>query len=417
MQFDRRLIALCDCPVIEHDISKSPEALGGIIFNPNPVITAVDDGILAHELCHRLGGKDDYDLFMTAIIARDSSGLFKLILNLLLDCYHERTYEDLSGFLQSTVKRSHEEHVLEIKEAEKAPKLAKLIEFDNGMVPIKTISEEFGVEIKDVVDLIVIADMIFEQAKEKLPQRKIKLIIEIFEDHGKKGARGYDVGYTPKSSDYYVRAVARYDEIISYLCDMWNRNKYTWSPNYYGEINWKDLPGMVLGTKLSLPVFRIFSKIILSRQIYLVIDRSGSTCQIEDTIMDTAVIIAESLRRLNTPISILDVGPQNKIINKIDEDMDLSWFTPTSDNGTPLGEVCSQINDADAESYLIIVTDGQPNDMDALLSALHTFPGGNLTFVIGPSYASYASKIKNVLSVEPHTIIKEMVRHEDMLSE
>ena len=416
MEFDRRLVALCDCPVMRHNKEKSPEALGGIIFNPNPVITAVDDEVLAHELCHRLGGKNDYDIFTTAIIARESSELFHLILNLLLDCYHERKHELLSGFVGSTVAKSHKKHILDSQPIKKAHKLNRLVEFFNGMAPIEIVSKEFEVEIRDVIDLVVIADQVFEQAKKKLPGSKIKAMVDIFKLYGQKAAGGYDIGYTPKSSNYYVNAVSRYDEIIGYLCDMWKRNKYSWVPNYYGEINWKDLPGMLLGTKLSLPVFRIFSKIVLSRQIYLVIDRSSSTCEIKETVMDTAVIIAESLRRLNTPISILDVGPQNKIINKINEDIDLGWFTPTSRNGTPLGKVCMSIDDADAESYLIIVTDGIPDNMGTLLSALHKFPGGNLTFVIGPSYAKYASHIENVLSVEPHTIIKEMIRHEDMLN-
>ncbi len=415
MEFDRRLIALSDCPVIEHDREQSPEALGGIIFNPNPVITAVDDEVLAHELCHRLGGKDDFDIFMTAVVARESSDLFKLILNLLFDCYHERNHEELSGFLKSVIEKAHKKHVLDLLYVKKAPELKKLVEFFNKMAPVAAISEEFGVEAKDAIDLVVIADQIFESTK-NIPMNKVKKIVDIFKVYGKKGASGYDVGYIPKSSNYYVNAISRYGDIIKHLCDMWKRNKYSWVPNYYGEINWKDLPGMLLGTELSLPVFRIFSKIILSRQIYLVIDRSSSTCDIKETIMDTAVIIAESLRRLNTPISILDVGPMNKTINEIGEDMKLEWFTPTADNGTPLGEVCGKIKGADAESYLIIVTDGQPDNMDTLLSALHRFPGGNLTFVIGPSYARYAAHIENVLSVEPNTIIKEMMRHEDMLN-
>ncbi|KKL65554.1 hypothetical protein LCGC14_2153800, partial [marine sediment metagenome] len=306
-------------------------------------------------------------------------------------------------------------HILDSKPVKEAHKLNILIEFFNEMAPIGVVSDEFGVEIEDVIDLVVIADQVFEEAK-KLPGRKINSMTDVFKQYGKKGAGGYDVGHTPKYSSYYINAVSRYDEIIGHLCGMWKRNRYSWIPNYYGEINWKDLPGMLLGTKLSLPVFRIFSKIILSRQIYLVIDRSSSTSEIKETIMDTAIIIAESLRRLNTPISILDVGPQNKIINKINEDMDLGWFTPTASNGTPLGKVCMGIDDADAESYLIIVTDGIPDNMGKLLSALHKFPGGNLTLVIGPSYSSYASCIENVLSVEPHTIIKEMIRHEDMLN-
>lgn len=415
MEFDRRLIALCDCPVMKHDKEESPEALGGLIFNPRPIITAVDNEVLAHELCHRLGGKDDYDIFTTAILARESNDLFRLILNLLLDCYHERKYESLSGFVKSTIVESHKKHTLNSQPVKKAHKLNRLVEFFNKMAPIEVVSEGFGVEIKDVIDLVVIADQIFEQAK-KLTKKNITSMTGTFKEYGKKAPGGYDIGHTPKSSSYYINAISRYNDIISHLCDMWKRNKYSWVPNYYGEINWKDLPGMLLGTKLSLPVFRIFSKIVLSRQIYLVIDRSSSTCEIKETIMDTAVIIAESLRRLNTPISILDVGPQNKIINKINEDIDLSWFTPMASNGTPLGDVCMGINDADTESYLIIVTDGEPDHMDMLLSALHKFPGGNLTFVIGPSYANYASHIENVLSVEPHTIIKEMMRHEDMLN-
>jgi len=115
------------------------------------------------------------------------------------------------------------------------------------------------------------------------------------------------------------------------------------------------------------------------------------------------------LRMLGIPISILDVGVTDNIVNNIDDPLDISWFTPMSGGGTPMGEVCSMIKKADHNSYLLIVTDGEPDSWDTLLSALNAFPGSNLTFVIGDSYGEYARYVKNAIHVEPHTIIREML--------
>jgi hypothetical protein len=282
VKFDRRLLALSDCPVIFHSVEKDPEALGGIIFNPKPVITALDDTILAHEICHRYAGKNAYDVFLTAVIAREGDILFKCILNLLYDCYDERTHEDMSGFMRGQIEKLHAVHILE--KPKKAATLAKVIEFYNNQSPISDISGHFGIKIRDHIDLVVIADKVHDSTVKEvgLGKRRIKakgLIDDLMDDLHKRygGASGMDIGYTPKMSDYYVKAVGRYYDIIKQLSGMWKRNKYDWINNYYGEINWKDLPGMVLGQKMSLPVFRILAKIVLSRQIYLVIDRSGST--------------------------------------------------------------------------------------------------------------------------------------------
>ena len=131
--------------------------------------------------------------------------------------------------------------------------------------------------------------------------------------------------------------------------------------------------------------------------------------------MDTAVIISESLRMLGVPISVLDVGVTNTVINDIDSPLDLPWFTPMSSGGTPLGEVCSLITKADHESYLLIVTDGRPDSWKTLVSSLSAFPGKHLTFVIGDSYGDYVEKVSNAIHVEPHTIIREML-HESTLT-
>jgi hypothetical protein len=286
---------------------------------------------------------------------------------------------------------------------------------------------------KDTIDLIVIADDIVE---ELLPAQMRELGLSRSDIMGllglqphdkdgkddkngkgksKMGSPRSDIDRLPERSSYYVSAVSRHFHIIKELVNLWKKNKYNWINNYYGEIDWKDLPGMFLGEKLSLPVWKLFQKIAVSRKIYLVIDRSGSTFGIKDVIMDTAVIISESLRMLGVPISILDVGVTNTVINDIDSPLDLPWFTPMSHGGTPLGEVCSLITRADHESYLLVVTDGEPDSWETLSSALNAFPGKNLTFVIGDSYGQYAEKIKNAVHVEPHTIIREML-HESTLT-
>jgi hypothetical protein len=419
IEFDKRLVALAGCPVI------GEKDEGSMIFNPHPIICASDDLVLAHEICHILGGKDDYDVFATAIEARKDTNtpikLFKHILNMLYDWYHEYEHGKYSGLLWNKLTDLHEETNLDYDQTNAL--LDPLVEI-GFLYTARNISPK-SKQVEDVIDLVAWADKITE----KLVQNGIDMGIALAfpgmgvdignipgrpeipgqaQRRSRLGA-GSDIGSMPKRSNYYLKAVAKYWHIIEELTLMWKRNKYDWLNYYYGEINWKDLCGLFLGDKLQLPVFKLFLKIAMSRSIYLVIDRSGSTNGIQNIIMDTAIIIAESLRILNIPISILDVGVTNSVVNKITEDLDLGWFTPTFDGGTPLGKVCSLISGADLNSYLLIITDGRPDDWKPLLSALHSFPGNNLTFVIGDSYGAYNEKIKNAIHVEPHTIIREML--------
>ncbi len=403
-EFDKRLRALAGCPVIE-------EKGGGMVFNPNPVIAAQNDGILAHEICHVLAGRQDYDIFSTAVVVRNDD-LFKYILNMLYDWYHEYLQGRYSGFLWSKLGELHEAYKY------KPTGLDTIDSINRAYCSRHTAPEVFSV--RDSIDLVVLADRMRELVigeatalglamTDLAKLLGLKQVVSILGKKGKLGGPKADIGIIPKKSDYYIRAVARHFLMIEELSNLWKKNKYEWVNHYYGEINWKDLPGMLLGNEINLPVWRLFSKIGISRKVFLVIDRSGSTSGICDLIMDTAVIISESLRMLNVPISILDVGVTNNVVNGIDDDLDLSWFTPMHVDGTPLGEVCSMITKANHDSYLLIITDGEPNDWDTLVSALGAFPGSHLTFVIGDSYGRYVQKVRNAIHVEPHTIIREML--------
>lgn len=415
-EFDKKLHALAGCPVIEGEN-------GAVVFDPNPVIVAENDPILSHEVCHILAGRSDYEIFATAVEVRRCNlegEVFKHILNMLYDWYHEYLYGKYSGFLWGRLSKLHEafEH--------KATGLKDIDKIDE-MYCKRDISPG-SVGIRDSIDLVAWADKICENTLKQAKKLSIGLadLVKILglkrefrlnnkgkgDPNGKHrrklGGPKSDIG-VPKKSSYYVTAVSKYFHIINELATLWKKNKYGWLNNYYGEIDWKDLPGMFQGEKLSLPVWRLFQKIGVARKIYLVIDRSSSTQMIKEVIMDTAIIIAESLRMLGIPISILDVGVTCDVVNGIDEPLDLTWFTPMAHNGTPLGEVCPKITKADHNSYLLIITDGEPDDWDTLLSALNAFPGADLTFVIGDSYGEYAKKVKNAIHVEPHTIIREML--------
>lgn len=403
-EFDKRLRALAGCPVVK---GKG----GGMVFNPNPIIVAGSNGILAHEICHVLAGRSDYDIFSTAVTIRKDD-LFQYILNMLCDWYHEYLYGRYSGFLWGELGKLHKAHKY------MPTGLDSIDSIDRAYCDRHVAPKVFG--IRDVIDLVVLADKMTEltigEAKalgisiaDLLKLIGLKQIVLIGGKGGKLGGPKADMGVTPKRSDYYVRAVAKYFLMIEELANLWKRNRYEWINHYYGEINWKDLPGMLLGSKISLPVWKLFSKIGISRKVFLVVDRSGSTSSISDLIMDTAVIISESLRMLDIPISVLDCGVTHSVVNEISDELDLSWFTPMHVDGTPLGEVCSLIAGADHDSYLLVITDGEPNDWDALVSALAAFPGSHLTFVIGNSYGRYAQKVKNAIHVEPHTIIREML--------
>ena len=408
-EFDKRLCALAGCPVIK-------DKSGAMAFNPNPVITAENDPILAHEICHVLAGREDFEIFVTALQARDDDEIFRHVLNLLYDWYHESLYGKYSGLLYSKLTELH-------KTMKYQPIGVKALDdLEAGYLSRDHITKVL--RAKDSIDLIVIADTIIEKLFPNqidifgLSRADIMGLLGLPTDgegKSKMGSPKSDIDRLPERSSYYISAVSRHFHIIKELMTLWKKNKYDWINNYYGEIDWKDLPGMFLGEKLSLPVWKLFQKIAVSRKIYLVIDRSGSTFGINDVIMDTAIIVSESLRMLDVPISILDVGVTNAVINDIDSPLDLPWFTPMSHGGTPIGEVCSLITRADHESYLLIVTDGRPDSWETLVSALNAFPGKNLTFVIGDSYGDYVEKVSNAIHVEPHTIIREML-HESTLT-
>ena len=412
---DIKLRALAGCPVIESDS-------GAMIFNPHPVITAMNDAVLAHEVCHVLAGKEDYEIFATACVARGGDRLFKYVLNVLYDWYHESIYGNYSGYLSGKLDELHKTsspHKIGIK---------ALDDLHEGYFGRKPVFEALTIPHKDAIDLVVLADNIVSAIlkQTKLPMCQLLNLVGVGDQteilitkkgggcKSKLGGPKSDIGAIPESSNYYISAVSKYFHIIEELTKLWKKNRYSWISSYYGEINWKDLPGMFQGEKLSLPVWRLFQKISMSRKIYLVIDRSGSTHSISDVIMDTAVIIAESLRIMNIPISILDVGVTHSVVNTIAEPLDLSWFTPMADDGTPLGEVCSLITDSDIDSYLLIITDGCPNNWDILKSALSAFSGCYLTFVIGDSYGKYLKEVGNTIHVEPHTIIRELAQNDNL---
>lgn len=421
-EFDKRLCALAGCPIIGAES-------GAMAFNPNPVITAENDSILAHEICHVLAGREDFEIFVTALQARDDDEIFRHVLNLLYDWYHESSYGQYSGLLYGKLTELHS------AVSYRPIGIKPLDDLEAGYLSREHITKvlgEQGIIAKDAVDLIVIADTIIEELfPDQIdfinPSRADIMGLLGLQPRGKgksktpgkgksrMGSPKSDIDRLPERSSYYVSAVSRHFHIIKELVTLWKKNKYNWINNYYGEIDWKDLPGMFLGEKLSLPVWKLFQKISVSRKIYLVIDRSGSTGGIKEIIMDTAIIIAESLRMVGVPISILDVGVTDSVVNDIDSPLDLPWFTPMAEGGTPLGEVCSLITKADHESYLLIVTDGQPDSWETLSSALHAFPGKDLTFVIGDSYKYYVEEVGNAIHVEPHTIIREML-HESTLT-
>jgi hypothetical protein len=292
------------------------------------------------------------------------------------------------------------------------------------------------VGIHNAHDVMYVAKKIHNVMK-KMPTNKMKMLVDsIFISPGQAGPKGIigkwnkslakrDIsgagsatyGQVPLKSNFYMTTVSKYKSIIETLSEMWTRNKYDWVRKHFGEIDWKNLINMYIGEKLQLPVFLILSKIVLAKNVHLCIDRSGSTSWdfrgkypdgIKYPIMETAIIITESLRMNNVPISILDVGVTDSVINKIDQPIDISWFTPMAEGGTPLGEVCSGIKEKSPDSILIIITDGGPANFDTLLSAIHKFPGENITFVIGDSYRSYRSVIQNAVPVEPHTMLKEL---------
>jgi hypothetical protein len=411
---DSRLIALADCAVIPipPENADNEKSSGGIKFDPHPVIVASSDIVLGHEICHRLAGKRDYAIFNTACIAKQCA-LFDYTLNLLYDWYHECKYENYSPFLHSQIAELHEK----VKKMHIPPVVLEIPEL-NYLIDLYTSRRETPEEagIDNCHTLVYLADKISTRIKKRLSDSAIQILQAGLAKFTYRLAKNRLAGaggsnyVLPKWSNYYAQTTAKYWSTIQYLRDLWIKNKYDWSHKHYGEIDWKRLVKVFVGEKLQWPVFRVLEKLVLFKHIYLVIDRSGSTYFIRDEIMDIAIIIAESLRQCDTPLSILDVGVEDRMINNIDQNIDTNWFTPMSDGGTPMGEVCSSIDEKSPDSLLLIVTDGIPDSFKHLKSALYNFPGAHVTFVIGDPADSlmYNAQIGDSLYVEPHTLLDDL---------
>lgn len=421
MSLDPVLLALANCPVLEQE-----KEGGHITFNPYPVISASTDLILAHEICHRLSGQTSYNKFATACFVRDNPA-FNIVLNMLLDWYDELNQSKYSMYLHNRIQKLKTTVEIPKDTPDRVKELILL--YTSGIKP-----DDFPLSVNSIEGLIVYADKFLETLS--LPETK--LLVQLYspdfllgegedgdvvavkkrERKAKKytlNGAGNDLSDETARSNFYFKTVAKYDNIIKTVSDLWRRNKYIWKSSYFGEINWKDLPRLYFGDALGLDVYRLFKKLSIARNIYLVVDRSGSTGSIKEPIMETAVIIADSFRRNNVPVSVLDVGHTDQIINKIDEPLDLQWFTPLASGGTPLGEVISLIDDSHQDDYLLVITDGHPYNWEALLAGLNKFKGHNLTFVIGDSFRYYYEQIGgNAIPVDPTTIVQGLINNYDI---
>lgn len=422
--FDPKLVALAGCPILdvtdelaEENKKRKPKDRhkhsGSIIFNPHPVIQATSDLVLTHELCHRLAGKRDYDIFLTAIVARNNNVLFKWVLNALYDWYHENKHREVSVLISTNLMLLRQDHQIENKD--KDPALDVLLYLLNNEISVEEGEKLLKHQVRDTTDLVVIADILSLEIKIPPPSACSMLAAS---RPGNCVAGGNEAGSgknneKPVLSNYYFSAVSKYYSIITTLSKMWSRNKYDWQKSYYGEINWCNLPLLLLGNEIGLPVFRLMSKIKINRKVFMVVDRSGSTSLIKDMIMDTAVIITESLRLLDVPISVIDIGVTDTVINEINEPVMTRWFTPKAYGSTPLGKVIKLIKGDDPKSLLIIITDGCPDSWSELNEGLAQFKGDYTSFVIGSDYRAYQQRIKNVLPVEPNTIIRSLIGYHD----
>ena len=406
--FDSRLLALANCPVLQTKTPKN-KPKGCIVFSPHPVIVCSDDLVLTHELCHLMAGKEDYDVFLTAIVVRDKSEKFKWVLNALYDWYHENKFRDEATLISTNLMLLRKRHKLKMTKDRHLNVLINLLNTETAISLGEKLLEH---KVEGALDLVVIADIL---CKNITNRGVCKILASSRPDNLLAPAGGASKKFDQLVSDYYTVAVSKYFNIIKNLSNLWVANKYDWRASYFGEIDWSNLPLLLLGAKIKLPVFRLMSKIKVDRKVFIVIDRSGSTYDIKSLIMDTSIIIVESLRMLDVPISVLDVGVTNDVVNTIDEPINIQWFTPISDGGTPLGDVLHKIKGDDINSLLIIITDGEPDDWDKVKSSLAKFKGTNLTCVIGNSYARYAQEIKNVIPVEPNTIIRSLLANDQRI--
>ena len=418
MGLDPVLLALADCPVIEQK-----EKGGHIVFNPHAVISASDDLVLCHEICHKLAGRESYNKFSTACIARTNK-YFSIVLNILLDWWDEKCQSTYSPYLATRIQKLKDQTSISGSLPDKVKELFYLYKYNQK-------PDDFP-EVRGIEDLIVYADLFLSKSLnlEDLDyfSKDIKSCPGLEELAKEIGATPDLVDFNASSSNFYLKTVSKYNSIIDIVSSLWIKNKYKWEPSYFGEINWKNLPSLMLGEKIGLPIWRLFKKLNIVRKIYLVVDRSGSTFTFATPIMETAVIITESFRRCNVPVSILDVGPNNSVVNRIDEPLKFDWFVPSSNGGTPLGKVCSLIEDSGPDDYLLIITDGEPTEsvpigskkdiynqgwafgFNELLQSLSRFKGNDLTFVIGPSFKKYYEQLGGrAISVEPTTIVRELI--------
>lgn len=149
-EFDDRLKALAGCPVIE-DVN------GSVVFDPNPVIIAESDQVLSHEICHVLGGRADYEIFATANVARKNE-LYRHVLNMLYDWYHEYLYGKHSSFLWEKLTELHKRYTYQHTDID-------ALDFLNRLYLNRKINPKSH-NIKDVIDLVAYADKLLDNILE-----------------------------------------------------------------------------------------------------------------------------------------------------------------------------------------------------------------------------------------------------------
>jgi hypothetical protein len=385
----------------------------GIIMIDSKLQNPIRDVVIQHEVGHLLN-KNDISLFQNAVSARNSN-TYGFILNLIEDYRVENIV--LPKYLNN-IKTSPELHTVTNE-----GKIQKLIDtlFNNVENEYSYIKNEIQDNTKENIKL---ADKLWLEIDET-PLFDLLEIIELISNDNLTGAGDEQSKEKTRSLNYYDSTCIKYAFDIKILATIIPKNKYALTSSFQGEINKKRLKELYCDSFKESQCRKNFLKRVkqdIKYDIFVVIDRSGSTFLYKEQIMDSTIILLEAINKNNLQnICIVECnGDKAIIVKEPSGTFDKTWFTPLADGGTPLGDCISEVNkriQKPDKTIVIMITDGQAYDTDVFqkeITKLRTFEDIKLISLFISENDVYGSQdyfklIPETIRTQPGKIWKDLM--------
>jgi predicted metal-dependent peptidase len=140
----------------------------------------------------------------------------------------------------------------------------------------------------------------------------------------------------------------------------------------------------------------------------ILVDRSGSTSDFSDVIMENTIMLVESLiRHKKNRVAIIDTKGNGRVVMEFGT-FDKTWFEPQSEDGTPLEGMLEAAVKMRLKNrgILIIMTDGEA-ELSGLNRSMFNKFTHILPYFIGSSIPNeYKTLFPECKAVDPGTLIE-----------